>query len=95
MINTYEHLTDPVALLRNTAGCLKPGGRLVIAAYDPDKLEHDRGHAVRPEVVVGQTERAGYELLHTDTSLVYDNVYVFRPADGGTGPAGGRPGSGD
>lgn len=89
VINTYEHLADPVTLLRNTAGCLEPEGRLVIVVHDPDKMKHDRGHAVRSDVVIGQARQAGYELLHTDASLVYDNVYVFRPADGRATPEGG------
>ena len=89
MINTYDHLSDPVGLLRNTAHYLRPNGRLVIFAYDPGKLKEHRGHAVAEEVVVAQAERAGYVLLGTDRSLVYDNVYVFRPAGSRVGPRAG------
>jgi len=89
IINTYDHLSDPVRLLRNTVRHLRPNGRLVIFAYDPGKLQEHRGHAVPEEVVVAQVERAGYALLATDRSLPYDNVYVFRPAGERVGPRAG------
>lgn len=88
-INTYDHLSDPVGLLRNTRRYLRPDGRLVIFAYDPRKLEHHRGHAVAERVVVEQVERAGYKLIATDRSLLYDNVYTFRPAGSRIGPGPG------
>ena len=89
-INTYDHLANPVSLLRGTRRYLKPDGRLVIFAYDPRKLEDHRGHAVAERVVVEQVERAGYRLLATDRSLLYDNVYTFRPAGSRMGPRAGR-----
>ncbi len=78
IINTYDHLSDPVTLLRNTAPSLKPTGSLAIIATDAEKLEDHHGHATPREVVIEQVTRAGYELVTMDTSLLYDNIYIFR-----------------
>jgi len=79
LINTYDELSDPVSLLRNSRASLKPGGRLGVIVYDPTKLEDHGGHAVAREIVVDQCSRAGFALVHIDTALVYDNVYIFEP----------------
>lgn len=81
LINTYDELSDPVSLLHNARSSLKPKGRLAIIVYDPTKLEDHGGHAVAREVVVDQCSRAGFALVHIDTALVYDNIYVFEPSD--------------
>jgi ubiquinone/menaquinone biosynthesis C-methylase UbiE len=78
LINTYDHLSDPVTLLRNTLASLKPGGRLAVIAYDPDKMPDHRGHAVSKGTVIEQCRQAGFELDSIDTTFIYDNVYVFR-----------------
>jgi ubiquinone/menaquinone biosynthesis C-methylase UbiE len=78
IINTYDHLSDPVTLLRNTRPSLKPTGRLAIIASDTEKLVDHHGHATPREVVIEQVTRAGYELVTLDTSFLYDNVYIFR-----------------
>jgi ubiquinone/menaquinone biosynthesis C-methylase UbiE len=79
LINTYDHLSDPVTLLKNVVVALKPGGRLAIIATDSAKLEDHRGHATPRRVVIDQVTRAGYELVSLDTSFQYDNIYIFRP----------------
>jgi ubiquinone/menaquinone biosynthesis C-methylase UbiE len=78
LINTYDHLADPVALLRNVATSLKPDGRLAIIATDSDKLENNRGHATPRRVVIDQVTQAGFELVSLDTSFQYDNIYIFK-----------------
>jgi ubiquinone/menaquinone biosynthesis C-methylase UbiE len=77
LINTYDELKDPVTLLRNTRSCLKSTGRLAIIVYDPMKLKDHHGHAVPKDVVIDQCSRAGFTLIHIDTTLVYDNIYLF------------------
>ena len=69
MINTYFELIDPVALMKNIAPVLKPNSRLAIIKRKP---------ATSQELVIIQAEKAGYELVHVDTSLIYDNIYIFR-----------------
>lgn len=83
LINTYDELSDPINLLRNARSSLKPDGRLAVIVYDPTKLEDHGGHAVSREVVTDQCSRAGFALVHTDTTLVYDNIYIFEPSDQG------------
>jgi ubiquinone/menaquinone biosynthesis C-methylase UbiE len=78
LINTYDHLSDPVTLLRNVATGLKPDGRLAIIATDSDKLEDHGGHATPRRVVIDQVAQAGYELVSLDTSFQYDNIYLFK-----------------
>lgn len=77
LINTYDELSDPVTLMRNTRPSLKPGGRLAVIVYDPEKLKDHRGHAVPRDTVIDQCSQAGFTLIHLDTSLVYDNIYIF------------------
>jgi SAM-dependent methyltransferase len=84
LINTYDELSRPVEILKAAHRSLKPGGRLAIVVYDPAKLPDHRGHAVAPEVVVSQARGAGFELILMDTSLLYDNIYLFRRRADGT-----------
>jgi SAM-dependent methyltransferase len=77
LINTYDELSDPVSLLRNSRTSLKPGGHLGVIVYDPTKFEDHDGHAVARENVLDQCSRAGFALVHIDTALVYDNIYIF------------------
>ena len=81
LINTYDELSDPVTLLRNTRPSLKPSGRLAVIVYDPEKLKDHHGHAVPEEVVIDQCARAGFTLVHLDTSLLWDNIYIFEQTE--------------
>jgi len=78
LINTYDHLTNPVTLLRNTLISLKPDGRLAVISYDPDKLQNHKGHAVSMKTIIEQCRQAGFELVSIDKTFLYDNVYVFK-----------------
>ena len=78
IINTYDELSDPVTLLRNAKASLKPEGRLAVIVYDPSKFRDHQGHAVAGHVVISQCTEAGFRLVHTDTTLIYDNIYIFR-----------------
>ena len=81
LINTYDHLEDPVALLRNTRGSLKLDGRLAVIVYDPEKLHDHSGHAVPRERLISECTRAGFELVHLDTTFTYDNIYLFKKSN--------------
>ncbi len=78
LINTYDELSDPVTLLKNAKASLKPEGRLAVIAYDPSKFRDHQGHAVARHVVIRQCTQAGFRLAHMDTTLIYDNIYIFR-----------------
>jgi SAM-dependent methyltransferase len=80
IVNTYDDLSHPVELMRNTLPALKPGGILAIMVYDPEKVGDLGGHAVPRERVIGQAEAAGFTLTNLDDSLSKDTIYIFRPA---------------
>ena len=80
MINTYHHLDDPVALLRNLRPALKPGATLVIVEKDPDRSPANPHHGTARKTVVRQAGEAGFELVRVETFLELDNIYIFRLA---------------
>ncbi len=79
IINTYDYFTDPVRLISNTKYSLKQDGKLAIVATDPDKVKKKKKRGVAKNLILHQVTSAGYHLVHIDTtSLVYDNVYIFK-----------------
>jgi ubiquinone/menaquinone biosynthesis C-methylase UbiE len=79
VINTYHYFSDPVRLLANTKYSLKPDGKLAIVASDPDRINRKKKRGVPKEQILRQVTSAGYELVRMDTtSLVFDNIYIFR-----------------
>lgn len=79
IINTYDYFTDPVRLISNTRYSLKPDGKLAIVATDPNKVKKKKKRGVAKNLILQQVTSAGYDLVHIDTtSLVYDNVYIFK-----------------
>lgn len=79
VINSYENFSDPVRLLSNTISSLKDDGKLAIVAYDPDKSTRNKKGSVTKQLLIEQVSSAGYVVEKIDsTSLVYDNIYVFR-----------------
>ena len=87
MVNTYDHLSQPVYLMKNVSKSLKPDGRLVIMAYDTAKTGALKGHAVSKTQVIQQAKEAGYRLVKMDTSLSKDTIYLFCRDDLGGGKA--------
>jgi SAM-dependent methyltransferase len=79
MINTFHHLDDPVALLRNVRPALKPGATLVIVEKDPDRSPANPDHGTARKTVVRQAAEAGFKLVRVETFLELDNIYIFRP----------------
>jgi SAM-dependent methyltransferase len=88
LINTYDHLVDPITLLRNTRRSLKPDGRLAVIAYDPQKLADHSGHAVPRKRLITECTRAGFTLVHLDTTFIYDNIYLFKKSKRTIGKSG-------
>ena len=72
-LNVLEHVTDPVAALRNIRAALMPGGRAVI--YVPagqwlySSLDDALGHRCRysPKMLRKELEAAGFELEHLES----------------------------
>lgn len=82
VINSYHHFDDPVELMRNALPALKPEGIMVIIEHDSDKAPDAEGHATQKDVLLGQMEEAGYELVRIETFLEIDNINIFKPRSG-------------
>jgi ubiquinone/menaquinone biosynthesis C-methylase UbiE len=79
LINTYHDLDEPVELMRNITSALKPGGLLVVIENDSEKSTSTH-HRIEQQVLFGQLEEAGYEVVRVETFLEQDNINIFRPA---------------
>lgn len=78
IINTYHHLDDPVALMKNIAPALKPTGQLVIIEHDPVKLGEAGSHTTPKEKLLQQAGAAGFKLVKIQTFLERDNIYYLQ-----------------
>ena len=79
IVNTYEHLEQPVEILKNLSPALKPEGILAIIVTDPDKVDYAPNHTVTQEEVFNDVAQADtFEPLRTETFLTQDNIYIFR-----------------
>ncbi len=79
MTNTYHHLDKPIELIRAILPALKEGGRLVIVERDKDRCPADqKDEATSPADFAKQMERAGFEVVSTDTSMRVDNIYIAK-----------------
>ena len=59
MLKTYHEVAQPVALLRNLRGALRPGAKVGII----DRNGNGEDHGVGREVVIREAKVAGYHLL--------------------------------
>jgi ubiquinone/menaquinone biosynthesis C-methylase UbiE len=82
IVDTYNELEDPVALLRNVARALKPRGLVGIVEFRKD----GGGPGPEPEErvdearVVREAEAAGLVLVRRETFLRYQYLLVFAKA---------------
>jgi ubiquinone/menaquinone biosynthesis C-methylase UbiE len=74
LLKTYHEVANPVVLLRNLRGSLKPCGRVGVI----DRNGNGENHGVQKEVVVREAGQAGYRLLEEHDDLVKaDKVDYF------------------
>jgi ubiquinone/menaquinone biosynthesis C-methylase UbiE len=66
LLKTYHEVAEPVALLRNLRGSLKPGARVGII----DREGNGENHGVLKQVVLREAGEAGYRLLEEHDDLV-------------------------
>jgi ubiquinone/menaquinone biosynthesis C-methylase UbiE len=78
MVNVVHCLAEPVALLRNVADSLKPGGQVVIVEGNLDKDPSAAGEWFARSKLLKIYEEAGYILVREETFLPRDNIYFLK-----------------
>lgn len=74
LLKTYHEVANPIALLHNLRGSLKPGARVGVI----DRNGNGEDHGVQKEVVIREAGQAGYRLLEEHDDLVKaDKVDYF------------------
>ena len=79
MVNVVHCLADPVALLKDAAAALKPGGRVAVVEGNLDKDPGAAGEWFSRAKLLGIFEAAGYALVGEEASLPQDNIYLLEP----------------
>jgi L-ascorbate metabolism protein UlaG (beta-lactamase superfamily)/SAM-dependent methyltransferase len=77
IVGSYQHFSDPVALMRNARTALKKGGR---AAIVDCFAARDTRYDVTEKTMFDQMEKAGFVLVHIDRSLEAGGggkIYLF------------------
>ncbi len=82
MVNVFHDLEKPIALLDNLLRSLKQGGLVVIIEQDPEKHSNASGHFYSKEDILRLIGQSRFELDRIETFLLYQNIYVLRPAGG-------------
>jgi ubiquinone/menaquinone biosynthesis C-methylase UbiE len=80
IVDTYPQFPDPVALLRNVAAALVPGGRVGIVDFKPDGAGGPGPAAeerLDPSVIRRDAGRAGLTFKSHETFLRYQYLLVF------------------
>jgi len=68
-LKAYHEVADPVTLLRNLRGSLRPGARVGIIERDGNGADH----GVNRDVILREADLAGYRLLGEHDDLVKDD----------------------
>lgn len=76
MRNVYHHFSDPVAMTKSIATSLKPGGRIAIVDFMPNRgraeaarpadRANNESHGVSAESVARELKEAGLEVVKTE-----------------------------
>jgi ubiquinone/menaquinone biosynthesis C-methylase UbiE len=79
MVWVYHHLEKPVELLKNLIPSLKAGATVVIIDPAPERGgERDSHRPSTKASVEKEAEKAGFELIRTETFLPKDNIFILR-----------------
>jgi SAM-dependent methyltransferase len=73
LLKTYHEVAQPVALLRNLRGALRPGAKLGII----DRNGNGEDHGVSREIVISEAQEAGYTLLDQYDFVKGDKMDYF------------------
>ncbi len=79
IVDTYHHLTDRVAYMKQLTDELGPKGRVVVVDFKMGKLPvgPPEGHKIPPAAVEKEMTRAGYRLCRSWDGLPYHYVLFF------------------
>ena len=73
LLKTYHEVADPIALMRNLRGALRPGARIGII----DRNGNGEDHGVGRDIVLDEAARAGYRLLKQYDFVKGDKMDYF------------------
>lgn len=73
LLKTYHEVAQPVTLLRNLRGALRPGAKVGVI----DRNGNGEDHGVSREVVIREAKEAGYKLLETYDFVKADKMDYF------------------
>ncbi len=73
LLKTYHEVAQPVALLQNLRGALRPGGKVGII----DRNGNGEDHGVGRDVVIREAKEAGYKLLEQYDFVKGDKMDYF------------------
>ncbi|HEY6373146.1 MAG TPA: class I SAM-dependent methyltransferase [Candidatus Sulfotelmatobacter sp.] len=73
LLKTYHEVAQPVALLRNLRGALRPGAKVGII----DRNGNGEDHGVGREVVISEAQEAGYTLVDQYDFVKGDKMDYF------------------
>jgi len=82
LLKTYHEVAQPVELMRNLRGALRPGARVGVI----DRNGNGENHGVAKDVVLTEMSSAGYQLLEERDNLVKDDkmdyflIFVQKPS---------------
>jgi len=78
--NTYHHISNRVEYFSRLKKVMKPGGRLVVVEYAPDKLSPGRkswGHYTETRIIKRELRQAGWTLSHEYGFLKKQSFLIF------------------
>lgn len=81
VVDVYPEVEDPITLLKNLGGALKPNGRIGIVNYRPGRggpgPAPEEGPRIAAAVVEGDARAAGLRVLTHETFLPYQYLLVL------------------
>jgi ubiquinone/menaquinone biosynthesis C-methylase UbiE len=76
MRNVYHHFADPAAMNASIVRSLKPGGRVAVVDFEPNRgrpeaarpsdRANNESHGTTPASVARELKEAGLEVIHTE-----------------------------
>ena len=74
---TYHWFDNPVLYLKNLMPALRPDAKVVLVEPDPVRGPGGKDHGVSVERMKAEAEKAGFELVKTETFLPEDLIFIL------------------